>query len=999
MMKLKLFGVMLAMFCMQNAFSQTRSISGTVTDSGGIPLPGVSVIIVGTTNGASTDFDGNYTLGNVNSNDQISFSYISMITQVLTAGNQNTLNVIMEESLESLDEIVVVGYGAQSRATVTGAVSTVDSEEIAAIPVTNAESALQGRAPGITVVNNGVPGSNPLVLIRGLGTFGNNSPLYVIDGVIVGNLSGISPSDIENVSVLKDASTTAIYGARGSNGVILVTTKKGKNGKGQLSFNTYAGFQTNSERYDTMNTIEYLQHAANLGVFPNRPLSTYKIDTNYQDEIFRTGLMQNYNVNYSAGTDKSSQFFSGEYLKQEGIIVNTGFERYSFRANSSFQVGKLKIGESMSVAFGKQSPEREGGGRTLITHAIKAAPYLPVYNPNNDGGFQGPSSSADGQDAENPVRIQTHPTGDNKTLGIIGNIYAELELMEGLNFKSQVGLDYFTFDGYTFTPSFNDDSVEGSTTHAQDFADYGRSHSQGQTIIFTNSLTYNTTIADNHNIELLALVEQNDRKSTNFGGSARNEITNELVQFGATNQSIGSGSSETNRLGYLGRVNYNFDNKYIFSASIRRDASSRFGANNRWGTFPSASLGWNMSKESFLENTSISNLKLRGSYGLTGNDAIGDYQYSASLTGNFEYPLGGSNGAGVTADGGSNPDLKWEETTMLNIGLDFGISNDKFTASLEYYKNRSDDLLLSLPAPLSNGINAGNITANVGSVETSGFEMALGFNDYEGDFKWSANLNLGTSTNNVLSLGNLEAFEGAAMKDGKGDISRTVVGESLFHFYGLVSDGIYQNQAEVDAVFTANPGQTTVQPGDVRYKDLNGDGDITSLDRDILANPYPDLTYGLNLSADYKNFDFNVYITGIQGVDIYNTNKYDLEAGANRLFNGSKVLLNSWTANNPSTTQPRVPGAPQNHNVSDRYIEDGSFARLKNLSLGYSFKDAVFEDYFSKLRLYISAQNLVTITNYSGLDPEIGQGNQEFGIDRGRYPQPKSFIVGLQVSF
>ncbi|GGZ75321.1 SusC/RagA family TonB-linked outer membrane protein [Algibacter mikhailovii] len=984
---------------MQNAFSQTRSISGTVTDSGGIPLPGVSVIIVGTTNGASTDFDGNFTLNNVNSSDQVSFSYISMITQVITVGNQNTLNVTMEESLESLDEIVVVGYGAQSRATVTGAVSTVDSEEITAIPVTNAESALQGRAPGITVVNNGVPGSNPLVLIRGLGTFGNNSPLYVIDGVIVGNLSGISPSDIENVSVLKDASTTAIYGARGSNGVILVTTKKGKNGKGQLSFNTYAGFQTNSERYDTMNTIEYLQHAANLGVFPNRPLSTYKINTNYQDEIFRTGLMQNYNVNYSAGTDKSSQFFSGEYIKQEGVIINTGFERYSFRANSSMQVGKLKIGESMSVAFGKQNPEREGGGRTLITHAIKAAPYLPVYNPNNDGGFQGPSSSADGQDAENPVRIQTHPTGSNKTLGIIGNIYAELELIEGLNFKSQVGLDYFTFDGYTFTPSFNDDSVEGSTTHAQDFADYGRSHTQGQTIILTNSLTYNTTIADNHNIEILALVEDNKRKSTNFGGNARNLITNEIEQFGATNQSIGSGSSETNRLGYLGRLNYNYDNKYIFSASIRRDASSRFGENNRWGTFPSASLGWNISKESFLENTSISNLKLRGSYGLVGNDNIGDYLYSATLTGNFEYPIGVTNGAGVTADGGSNPDLKWEETTMLNIGLDFGISNDMFTASLEYYQNRSDDLLLSLPAPLSNGINAGNITANVGSVETSGFEMALGFNDYEGDFKWSANLNLGTSTNNVLSLGNLESFEGAAMKDGKGNISRTVEGESLFHFYGLVSDGIYQNQAEVDAVFTANPAQTTVQPGDVRYKDLNGDGDITSLDRAILANPYPDLTYGLNLSADYKNFDFNLYITGIQGVDIYNTNKYDLEAGANRLFNGSTVLLNSWTPSNPSTTQPRVPGAPQNHNVSDRYIEDGSFARLKNLSIGYSLNDVIFEDYFSKLRLYISAQNLVTITNYSGLDPELGQGNQEFGIDRGRYPQPKSFIVGLQVSF
>lgn len=999
MIKLKLLGMLVALFCIQNTFSQGKAVSGTVSDVGGVPLPGVSVIVVGTTNGVSTDFDGNYTLNSVNAEDQLSFTYIGMTSQVITVGSQSTINVTLEESLESLDEVVVVGYGAQSRATVTGAVSTVDSEEISALPVTNAESALQGRAPGLTVVNGGVPGSNPLVLIRGLGTFGNNSPLFVIDGVIVGNLSGISPSDIENVSVLKDASTTAIYGARGSNGVVLVTTKKGKKGKGQLSFNTYAGFQTNTERYDTMNTIEYLQHAANLGVFPNRPLSTYRINTNYQDEIFRTGSMQNYNVNYSAGTDKSSQYFSAEYLNQDGIIINTGFERYSFRANSSFTTGKLKVGESISIAFGKQSPERQGGGRTLITHAIKAAPYLPVYNPNNDGGFQGPSSSADGQDAENPVRIQTHPTGVNKTLGIIGNVFAELELYEGLTAKTQVGLDYFTIDGSTFTPTFNDDSVDGSTTHAQNFAVYGRSHTQGHTIMLTNSLTYSTTIADSHNIELLALAETNESKSTNFGGSARNEITNELIQFGPTNQSIGSGSSQTNRQGYLGRLNYNYDNKYILSASIRRDASSRFGENNRWGTFPSASVGWNLSKENFLENTSISNLKIRGSYGITGNDAIGDYQYSATLAGGFEYPIGGSNGPGVTADGGANPDLKWEETTIMNIGLDFGFSNQKFTGTIEYYKNKSDDLLLSLPAPLSNGINAGNITANVGSVETQGFELALGYSDNEGDFTWSANLNLGTSTNEVLSLGNLEAFEGAAKKDGKGNISRTVVGESLFHFFGLVSDGIYQTQAEVDAVFTLNPGQTTVQPGDVRYLDINGDGDITSLDRAILADPYPDFTYGLNLSANYKNFDFNCYITGIQGIDIYNENKYDLEAGANRLFNGSTVLLDSWTPSNPSTTQPRVPGAPQNHNVSDRYVEDGSFTRLKNVSIGYTFKGGVFESYFSKLRLYISAQNLVTITDYSGLDPEIGQGNQEFGIDRGRYPQPKSAILGLQVSF
>lgn len=997
-MKFKLAVIALVMTCVQSAFSQSKTVSGNVKDESGMALPGVSVIIEGTTSGTSTDVDGNYVLNNVAPTDQLRYAYVGMLDQVVTVGDQTIINVTLEESLQSLSEVVVVGYGKQSRAAVTGAVSTVNSQEIATLPVTNAESALQGRAPGLTVINSGVPGSSPLVLIRGLGTFGNNDPLYVIDGVIVGNLSGISPSDIESVSILKDASTTAIYGAQGSNGVVLVTTKQGHSGKSRIDFNAYTGVQANTKRYDVMNTVQYLKHAANLGVFPNRPLSMYENNVNYQDEIFQTGIIQDYSLSYSGGNERSTQRFSAEYLKQEGIIINTGFERYSFRANSSVNLGRLTVGENMSIAFGKQNPELDAGGRPLLVHAIKAAPYLPVHNPNNLGGFQGPSSPGDGQDAENPVRVQSLPTSINKTLGIIGNIYAGLEIMEGLDFRSQVGLDYYTLGESTFTPSFNDDNT-GSGTHKQDYASYSRNSRVAHAITFTNSLTYDITFADNHNIEILALAEKYESESSGFNGAARNDITDEIIQFGSDNISIGSNSSQTNRMGYLGRINYNYAYKYIASVSIRRDASSRFGPNSRWGTFPSASLGWNISEEDFLKNSDISNLKIRGSYGLVGNDKIDDYLYSATLTTGFEYPIGGGNGAGVTANGGSNPDLKWEETAMLNVGLDLGFFNNKITANVEYYRNKSNDLLIELPTPTSDGSHAGTRTANVGSVETKGFELALGFNDNEGDFKWSADLNLGTSKNKVLDLGGLAFFEGGAMKDGKGNISRTVVGEPLFHFYGLVSDGIYQDQEEVNAVFTANPNQTVVQPGDVRYKDLHPDGTINSEDRTIIADPYPDFTYGLNLSANYRNFDLNVYITGIQGIDLYNTNKYDLEAGANRLFNGSPVLLDSWTASNPSQTQPRLPGAPQNHNVSDRYVEDGSFARLKNLSLGYTLPQSLLSNYLSKARVYVSTQNLVTITNYSGLDPEIAGRNQEFGIDRGNYPQPKSFLVGLQVTF
>lgn len=998
MIKMKIAIIALVMICSQSMFSQSKTVSGSVKDNTGELLPGVSVVVKGTQKGVQTDFDGLFTIDNILPTDELVFSYIGMTGKTVLVGASTKIDVVLMESSESLDEIVIVGYGKQSRTTVTGAIATVKSEDISALPVTNAESALQGRAAGLTITNSGSPGSSPSVLIRGLGSVGNNSPLYVIDGVIVGNLSGISANDIETVSVLKDASTTAVYGAQGSNGVVVVTTKQGKNGKGRLSFNTYTGFQTVSKRYDVLETIDYLKYAGELGVFPNRPLSTYKTNTNWQDEIFRVGIIQDYNLSYSGGTENSSHLFSGEYLKQEGTLIDSGFERYSFRANSSAKFGRVKVGESMSISFGKQNPERDEEGRSLIEHAIKSAPYLSVYNASNLGGFQGPSSSADGQDAVNPVRAQTIGNAINKTLGIIGNVYAEVEIIDGLNFKSQVGLDYYTYDNSSFKPSYSDDSVEGSTTHAQNYAAITRNTGSGQTIIFDNSLTYNTTIADKHNIEALLLVEKYQGQNKNLNASSRNAVTDEVNQVSNEDSSVSSGSSEVNKIGYLGRVNYNFDGKYIASASLRRDASSRFGANKRWANFYSASAGWNIAKESFMQDSHFSNLKLRASYGTVGSDAIGDYLYAPSLTGGFEYPIGSAVAFGVTANGGSNQDLQWETKEIINVGLDVGLYHDKFTASLEYYQNTSNDLLIYIPAVLSSGINAGSLPVNAGSVETKGFELVLGFNDYDGDFTWSANLNLGTSKNEVLSLGARDEITGSQYKLGGGDVTRTVVGESLFHFYGLVSDGIYQNQDEVDAVFTANPNQVIVKPGDIRFKDLNGDGTINSDDRTIIGNPFPDITYGLNLDAKYKNFDMSLFITGVAGNEIFNTNTYDLVGGANRLFNVSQSYYNNkWSAVNPTGTEPRVLGAPQNNGISDRFVEDGSYARLKNVSLGYTLPSEMFEKYFSKLRVYVSGTNLLTISNYSGLDPEIGGG--EYGIDRGNYPQPKSVLLGVQVSF
>ena len=982
-----------------------QQVSGTVTDDTGTPLPGASIVVEGTSNGTQTDFDGNYTIS-ADSEATLVISYIGFLPKEIIVGNQTSINVQLDIDNNLLDEVVVVGYGTQSRVEVTGAIATIDTEELTAIPVSTAEQALQGRAAGVTVLNTGSPGEAPVVRIRGLGTMNDNEPLYVIDGVISSGLGSLNPNDIESINILKDASTTAIYGSLGSNGVVMVTTKRGESGdKVKVTLDAYTGVQYNSERYDVLNTEQYLQYANDaFGFVPTSALSSSGNNTNWQDAIFRSGIMQNVDLGISGGNENSNFRFSAGYVDLEGAVIETGFERFTFRVNSNFNVGKFKFGESLSVSFNKQDPERSRGGRSLIEHAIKSAPYLPTHNANNLGGFQGPNTSADGQDAENPVRAQTLGHEINKSTTVLGSVYGEYEIFKGLKFKSQAGVEMISFNFNGFVPSYNDDS-EGAT-HNQGFALTTKNSSETKTIVLTNSLNYNTSFNDVHNVEVLLVAEKYDSSFDRLNSSSQNPITDEIEQVSSTQDQafLQSFSAEVNRVGYLGRINYNYAQKYLIAASFRRDASSKFGKNNRWGNFPSVAVGWNIAKEDFMENTNFNTFKLRGSWGVVGNDKIGNYRFSSTLLPNFIYPINGEGAVGTTAGGLANPDLKWEETTMTNIGLDIGWMNNKFTASFEYFSNTSDDLLMNLPLPLSSGFHVNQFPINIGSVETNGFEMSLGYNDTEGDFTWSANVNIGTSTNEVISLGGVESLNGGAFEGS--NIARITEGEPLFYFFGLQTDGIYQTQAEVDAVFTADPAQTTVQPGDIRFVDQNGDGAITADDRVKIGNPYPDFTYGVNLNAGYKGWDLNMFITGVSGLDVYNTNIYDLE-GMPRLFNAGVGVLNRWTGPGTSNTVPRAGGAPQNLAISDRFVEDGSFARLKNITLGHTINNKMLGDYISRLKIYISGQNLITLSDYSGLDPEIAAStangnvaNQfELGIDRGNYPQPKSVLLGIQVSF
>lgn len=985
---------------------QERTITGRVTSEDAPEgLPGVNVIIKGTSQGTVTDLQGNYSIDVPEEDVILVFSSVGYTSEEITVGNRSTIDINMVPDITSLEEIVVVGYGTQSRRVVTGAVESIDSESLNSVPVTTADQALQGRASGVSVINTGSPGQEPVVRIRGLGTMNNNDPLFVIDGVIGGRLADVNPRDIESIDILKDASTTAIYGSKGSNGVVMITTKSGKPGEVKLSFDSYMGTQFVNDRIDVLNTDQYVQFARDISNPPRVSDPQYanmlNNETDWQDAIFQNGMMQNYNFSVSGGQENSDFRVSGGYIDQDGILLNTGFKRYNLRANSNFTMGRLKIGETAQLTYNNQNPETENGGRSVIRHAIRMAPYLPIYDSDNLGGYRGPNTSIDGQDAENPVRILELGEKSNKSFDILGSLFAEFKIIEGLKFKTQIGMDYRTFNNNNFVPSHNDDS-EGATS-LQDYALIVKNSGTFSSVIYTNSLNYKKTLGDKHNLEVLLLAEKQDERRANTNASSRNEISDDVNELSNTTSDLSSETFEYTRIGYLGRVNYDYDEKYIFAASMRRDGSSRFGPNNRWGNFYSLAGGWRISEESFFEPiTVINNLKLRGSWGTTGNDNIGDYAYSTTITDDFIYPIGGEAAVGATPSGLANPSVKWEETTMTNIGLDLGVLDNMFTLSAEYYKNKSDDLLMDRPVSPSLGTHSGVITENVGSVETKGFEFTAGFNDFKGEFTWSANVNIGTSTNKALSLGTVSAISNAPFIAGINDnLTRVAPGESLFHFYGFETDGIFQNQAEIDA----HAEQADAEPGDIRMVDQNGDGIINDDDKTIIGNPFPDVTYGLNINASYKNFDFNMFLNGMSGNDVFNTLKIDTE-GMLRLFNSGTEVLDRWNGEGTSNTIPRAVGATLNTRASDRFVEDGSYMKLRNVTLGYTLPKDAFNGLFSRFRVYISGQNLFTITDYSGYDPEVGAytvvnpvDNFEVGIDRGNYPQPKSYVLGVQVSF
>ena len=914
MLKRTVFIVLLLLANLSLMAQQT--ITGVVKDTGGQPMSGVTVVVKGTTAGTLTGVDGKYSLPVPAGATTLRFSFIGFTILEVPISGRSVIDATLEQAVNEMSEVVVVGYGTQRRTTVTGAITSVSSKELTSVPVTTADQALQGRAAGVTIVNNGSPGTAPTIRVRGLSTMNSNDPLFVIDGVVSNGMGNLNPNDIESVEVLKDASTTAIYGSLGSHGVIMVTTKKGRTGNTVIDFDSYAGQQWNNKRYDLMNVDQYIEYASSADVTsppavitdPQYAARLHGAETDWQENIFQKGMMAGINLGVSSGTENGAYRISGGYIKSDGDMIGTGYERYNFRSNSEYKQGIITVGENIGLSYSKLNPLQSSGGRSLIQHAIKMAPYLPVHNPDNLGGFQGPHSAVDGQDAENPVRIATLYNDVQETLDLLGNIYAEIEIVKGLKFRSVVGMEDIRLVDNQFQHAWDDDNLPGGATHSNANAIIGKNMSNYRSLIFTNSLNYTKTFAEKHNLELLGVIEYAtiDRAFTN--ASSQNTVSSAVQELTSTTVSVSSGSDHYKRIGYLARLNYNYDQKYIFAASIRKDASSRFGSNNRWGTFPSVALGWRLDKESFLQDVAaISNLKLRASWGKAGNDNIGNYSYASTLTSNMNYVIDNELAPGTTPSGPANSDLKWESTTMLNIGVDFGIFKNKFTFSAEYFKNKSSDLLMNLNTAASLGVFNGSIAKNVGSVETKGFEFQLGYNQAEGEFQWSANLNIGTSTNEVLDLGGLKSVDPGSQWQNQ-PITRLEVGKPLFFFYGWKFDGIFTSDEEAASYLNggqlAANGGVGAEGGDYRIVDVNGDGKITSADQTEIGNPFPKMTAGLNLNANYKGFDLSLFIFGSYGNDIYNNTYYDL-TGMTRLFNASVDVLRRWRQDGDVTDIPR----------------------------------------------------------------------------------------------
>ncbi len=1004
-------------------------VSGRVVGSDGAGLPGVTVLVRGTSNGTSTNADGTYSL-NVPEGSTLVFSYVGFKTQEVAVGSTGTINVTLAVDEQKLSEVVVVGYGTQERGSITGAVSSVNSAELIRQPTADVSQAIQGKVSGVTITSNGgAPGgaAGTSIRIRGITSAGNNNPLYVVDGFPLpdrgdSQLNAISPNDIESVDILKDASATAIYGVRAANGVVIITTKRGKANSSNINLDVYTGVQTVARRLNLLNAEEYATINNEARIAAGRSIALEKLrdpsalgeGTDWQDLLFRRAKMQNYSLSASGGSEKARFAISGTYFQQDGIIVGTNFDRFTLRANGDMQANRiLKVGTSIALTHLRDRQINNSDNYNAVSQLLRIPPTVQAYRP--DGFFYQPNNANDNFTEENPLATALRNNNRFTRNRAITSFYAELEPLKGLRFRTNVGADLQFDNGSGFSP--RGPELEGFTQRYITASAYAFRNDLTSYLI-TNTASYDRLFADKHQVALLVGQEAQQFDFSNVSANRSNYTRNDLqtINSGPINAlTTNGGTIDTPRrlASYFSRLNYEFAGKYIFQATARYDGSSRFQPGEKFGFFPGASIGWRISEEDFLKgNNIINNLKLRAGYGKVGNELnAGRFAYLSSVDFGINYPLGpdGALNPGAAPTRLRNTDLRWETNNQANIGLDFGFLNNRFEASIDVYSRKSPNLIAPIPQSLVSGTFR-PVDANAAAVTNKGLEVSLTSNNFQGTggaLSWTTLVNFSATTSNLESLGAGLPYNGTDGL-GIGAIVRYDVGQPLGSFFGQTVEGIIQTQAEVDALneqakagsagakFYQNSGTA---PGDFKFRDTNGDGTITDADRSFIGNPNPDFTYGITNTLGFKGFDLSFFIQGVQGNDVYNLGRLITDAPlVGSTTNGTTRVLGRWTGPGTSTTIPRATVNDPNNNLrgSTYLIEDGSYARLKNLTLGYTLPRSILNRVSaSQLRFYVSAQNLFTLTKYTGFDPEVSAS----GVDRGIYPQARTFIGGINFGF
>ena len=990
-----------------HAQQQAKTVTGTVTDVSGEPIIGANIRMKGTTRGTFTDIDGNFSL-EAEQQSVIEVSYIGYLTQETVINNQKSIRFLLKEDTKTLDEVVVIGYGVQKKADLTGSVANINTEKLNTQSNANIGQALQGKIAGVDIVSQGgAPGSGTRIMVRGIGTLNNASPLYIVDGMYMNSIDHINPNDIASIDVLKDASSAAIYGSRAANGVIIVTTKEGSNTEGKpiIDLSVNLGISTASKFLDMLDAkgwAEVTTIARQAIGKPALDMATdlaNKPDNDWQDIMFRPALMQNYNLSVKGGGKYSTYYTGLGYFNQDGIVKGTNYQRYNIQSKNDYKRGIFSAGTNLIISFSHDKPlhqELRGG---MIGTILQSVPTLEKYDDTREGGYGG--TYGDVVNIPHPLAIIDDNIMDryNENVKIFANLYAQIELFKGLKYKLNLTPD-FSFERYkNYLNKYDFGLATNSITQLTE------RQRRRRNILVENLLTFDRTFGE-HKISALAGYTYQDSRFRHiqaYGEGLPQGL--EEIDAATTNRSNEGNSWRSVLTSILGRVFYSYQNKYLFTATIRRDGSSKFGKNNRYGYFPSFSLGWNVAEEKFMENVHwLDQLKLRGGYGVLGNQEIDNYQYSSTITTGINYPDG--NGGllqGAFPKNFANPDIKWEETAMTNVGIDFMAFNNRLSLTADYYVKNTKDILLTVPIPISSG-GANDPIRNAGKIRNNGFEFNLGWMDQPNpDISYGINLIGSFNKNKVIAMGS----ESGSIKGGSTNqnitTSETKAGYPIGGYWLISTAGYFNSQEEVDAY--AKDGkkiQPAAEPGDIKFVDANNDGVINDDDRVFQGSPFPDFTFALNGNMRYKNFDLSIGLQGVLGNKIYNATRQTLED----VTKGSNFLascLDYWTPENKNASHPRLTWDDPNRNTraeSDRYLENGSYLRLRSVQLGYTFPQTWFKGAIQHARVYINAENLFTITSYSGYSPDVNADNANYrGFDNFIYPTNRTFMLGLNVTF